>query len=70
MAVQFSGVTRGYAQQITIHMLTTHQGIQHARLMVPDDGGWGTPGQFSGPVLNVALGCVDLRVRSSDVRRR
>ena len=46
-------------------MHTTRQDIRHSRLMVPDDGGGGTPGQFSEPVLNVALGCVDLRARSS-----
>ena len=33
--------------------------------MVFDDGGGGTPGQFSGPLLNVALGCVGHWGRSS-----
>ena len=43
VAVQLFGVTRGCAQQLTIHMLIARQHIWHARLMVPDDGGGGTP---------------------------
>ena len=46
--VQLFGVTRGCAQQLTIHMLIAHQGIWHSRLIVLDDGGGVTPANSVG----------------------